>query len=161
MAELTDQPTDDFERFATRRLALVVAVFLRAAREPALAYDLATETLAAARLRWETAPAPAERTAWLLEIGATVLATAIERGRVPSNERRRGREPAPCRLTVAQQHELMSVAEARLECPAGALVVADALARDAPPMHVLRELRRSELVEAEPLPDRARERDGH
>lgn len=34
------------------------------------------------------------------------------------------------------------------------------VARNAPPMHVLRELRRSELVDAEPLPDRARERDG-
>ncbi|MGI9099007.1 MAG: hypothetical protein ACR2H2_11055 [Solirubrobacteraceae bacterium] len=160
MAELSDQPTSDFQLFATRWLAEIVAVFLRAVREPALAYDLATESLAAARLRWRSAPDGPERVAWLLELGAAVLATAVQRGRVPSTERWREQQPAGRTLTVAEQHELMALADARLELPAGAQAAADALARTAPPMHVLRELRRSDLVDAEPLPS-ARERHGH
>jgi hypothetical protein len=151
---------EGFHVFATRWLAETVAVFLRAVRDPALAYDLATETLAAARLRWSSAPDGHERVAWLLELGADVLAAAVKRGRVPSIERRREHQPSRRTLTVAEQHELMSLAEARLELPQGAQDTADALARNTPPMHVLRELRRSDLVDAESLPDRALDRHG-
>lgn len=147
----------DYRRFAARWMAEIVAVFLRAIREPALAYDLATETMAAARLRWSSAPADCERVAWLLELGADVLAATVQCGRVPSTERRRQQQPPRNMLTVVQQQELMALTEARLELPAAAQGVADALARTAPPMHVLRELRRSDLVDAEALPDGARE----
>ena len=54
MGELPDQPTGEFQLFATRWLPETVAAFLRAVRDPALPYDLATETLAAARLRCPT-----------------------------------------------------------------------------------------------------------
>ncbi len=161
MAELPDQPTSEFRVFASRWLAETVAVFLRAVRDPALAYDLATETLAAARLRWRSAPDGPDRVAWLIELGAAVLTAAVEGTRVPSTERRREQHPARRMLTVAEQHELMALAEARLELPSGARAAADDLARTAPPMHVLPELRRSDLVDAEPLPDRERERHGH
>jgi hypothetical protein len=47
----------------------------------------------------------------------------------------------------------MALAEHHIELPAGARDAADALARMAPPPHALAGLRRSDLVEAEPLPD--------
>jgi hypothetical protein len=135
-------------------------VFLRAVRDAALAYDLATETLATARLRWASAPPPPQRIAWAIELGTGVLAETVERGRVPSLERLRNRRPAPLRLTVAEQHELMALAEARFELPPEARAAADALARTAPPAHVLRELRGSDLVDADPLPLHDPERHG-
>jgi hypothetical protein len=80
----------------------------------------------------------------------------VERGRVPAAERRRGQQPRPRRLTVSEQHEIMALAEQHIELPAAARDAADALARMAPPPHVLARLERSDLVEAEPLPgDRA------
>ncbi len=160
MGELSDHPPGDFELFAMRWLPGVVAVFIRAARDPALAYDLATETVATGRVRWRSVPARLEPLAWLLELGADVLAAAVERKRVPSIERRREHQPRSVTLTVAQQQELMALAEARLELPADARTAAEALARTAPPMHVLRELRRSDLVDAEPLPHHQRDRHG-
>lgn len=161
MAELPEQSSSDFERFAKRWLRELVAVFLRAVREPALAYDLASETLATARLRWSSAPTDPHRVAWLLELGAVVIAAAAEHRCVPSNERRRNQQPDVRTLTVAQQHELMALAEIRVELPVDAQAAADTLARMAPPWHVLREIRRSGLVEAEPLPARRPDRHEH
>jgi len=136
-----------------------IGVLLRAVREPALAYDIATESLATARLRWSSAPAGSERLAWLIQLGTVVLAQTVERGQVPSIERRREHQPAARVLTVAEQRELTALAEARIELPIEAQAAADALARSAPPMHVLRTLRRSDLVDAEPLPDWTLDRD--
>jgi hypothetical protein len=161
MAELHEQSSSDFERFAKRWLRALVAVFLRAVREPALAYDLATETLATARLRWGSAPPDPHRVAWLLELGAGVIAAAVEHRRVPSIERLRNQRPAPRTLTVAEQHQLMALAETRFELPADAQAQAETFARMAPPVHVLREIRRSSLVHAEPLPDRGMDRHEH
>ena len=53
----------------------------------------------------------------------------------------------------------MALAEEPIELPITAAAAADALARMAPPPHVLAGLRLSGLVEAEPLPDH--ERDPH
>lgn len=160
MDGVSDRFSGDFERFASRWLAPLVAAFLRAVRSPALAYDLATETLAAARLRWTSAPDGPRRVAWLIELGVDVLAATVERTRVPTTERRRNQQPVPQRLSVAEQRELTALAEARLDLPADAQAVAEGLARTAPPAHVLRELRCSDLVEAAPLPDPDRERRG-
>jgi len=71
---------------------------------------------------------------------------------VPATERRRGHQPTPRRLTVAEQQEIMALAEHHLDLPDSARDAADALARMAPSPHVLGELRRSDLVEADPLP---------
>lgn len=154
MGELSEERRDtDYEAFLARWLAPLVAVFLRAIRDPALAYDLATETLAAAHLQWGSAPPGDAGVEWVLRLGAQVLDTAVGRGRVPATERLRGHQPRPRRLTVAEQHEIMALAERHLALPETARDAADALARMAPPPHVLAELRRSNLVQAEPLPD--------
>jgi hypothetical protein len=161
VVELPDQSPNEFERFAGRWLAEVVAVFLRAVRDPALAYDLATETLATARLRWSAAPTDPHRVAWVLELGAGVMAAAVEHRRVPAIERLRNQRPSPLTLTVAQQHQLTALVETRLELPADAQINAEALARMAPPVNVLREICRSNLVDAVPLPDRGLDRHAH
>jgi hypothetical protein len=154
MGEVSNQgPGTGYEMFVSRWLAPLVAVFLRVVREPALAYDLATETLAAAHLQWESAPSEDASIEWLLRLGAQVLDIAVERGRVPATERRRGQQPSPRRLSVAEQHEIMALAEKHIELPTAARDAADALARTAPPPHVLARLSRSDLVEAEPLRD--------
>jgi predicted RNA polymerase sigma factor len=88
MGELSGQRLEQsFEAFVARWLRELVAVFLRAVRDPALAYDLATETLAAARLQWESAPVRDETVGWVLQLGAHVLDTTVARGRVPATER--------------------------------------------------------------------------
>ena len=154
MGELSDQQSEtDYEAFVSQWLAPLVAVFLRVVREPALAYDLATETLAAAHPRWESAPSGEACAEWVLRLGAQVLDTAVQRGRVPATERRRGRQPRPRRLSVAEQQEIMALAEEHIELPATARDAADALERMAPPPHILARLGHSDLVEAEPLPE--------
>jgi predicted RNA polymerase sigma factor len=154
MGELSDQrPKTEYETFVSRWLGLLVAILLRAVRDGALAYDLATETFAAAHPRWDSAPPDEACVEWVLRLGAQVLDTAVERGRVPATERRRGQQPRPRRLTVAEQQEIMALAEQHIELPAAARDAADALARMAPPPHVLARLARSDLVEPEPLQD--------
>jgi hypothetical protein len=154
MGEVSDQrPEMRYETFVADWLGPLVAVFLRVVHDPLLAYDLTTETLAAARTRWESAPSGEAAVEWVLRLGADVLDGAVERGRVPATERRRAQQPTPRRLTVAEQHEIMALAEQSIELPTGARNAADALARMAPPPHALTRMRRSDLVEAEPLPD--------
>jgi predicted RNA polymerase sigma factor len=162
MGELSDHAQREFERFAAIWLAPLVAVLLRAVHDAALAYDLATEALAAARSRWVPAANPDDNddgSAWLIELGASVLADAAEHKHVPSVERRRsGREPRPHTLTISDQEEMARLAEARLELSSAAVEAAEALARTAPPHHVLREIHLSGLVSAQPLPDHERGR---
>ncbi|HEY5262107.1 MAG TPA: hypothetical protein VIJ33_08335 [Solirubrobacteraceae bacterium] len=161
MGELSDHAQRDFERFAATWLAPLVAVLLRAVHDPALAYDLATETLAAARSRWDPTDANEndDRSAWLIALGGSVLADAAERMRVPSVERRRrGREPTPHTLTISDQQELAKFAESPLELSAAALEAAEALARTAPPHHIIRGIHLSGLVSAQALPDHERDR---
>jgi hypothetical protein len=161
MGELSDKRPDtgSFQAFAERWFAPLVGVFLRSVRHPALAYDLATETLAAARLEWGAAPGGDEAVDWLLRLAAHVLDATVERRRVPSVERRRGHGPTSRRLSVAEQRQITALAEEHIELPVSAAAAADALARMAPPPHVVTELRLSGLVEADPLPDH--ERDPH
>lgn len=140
-----------------------MAVLVRAVHDAALAYDLATETLAAARWRWdsatETSQGGLDPTAWLTRLAASVLADAAERKRVPSVERRRhGGDPPQRMLTVAEQQEIARLVEAHVELTPAAREAADALARTAPPQHELHEIRLSGLVSAQPLPDRERDR---
>jgi hypothetical protein len=162
MGELSDQPASpDYSEFVEGWYVQVVAVFLRAVRQPVLAFDLATETLAVARLRWGLAPSDDEaRVAWVLGLGTNVLDAAVNRQRVPATERRRAGQPTPRELSVAEQQEILALAEEHLELPLAARDAADALARMAPPPHVLATLRPSGLVRAEPLPDRTEQRNG-
>jgi hypothetical protein len=153
MGRLSDKSRQpDYEAFVSAWLAPLVGVFLRAVRDAALAYDLATETLAAAHVQWESAPCGEAGVEWVLRLGAGVLDTAGRVGRVPATERRRGQQPRPRRLTIAERQEIMALAEHHIELPARARDAADELARMAP--HALAQLRRSDLVQAEPLPNR-------
>ncbi len=156
VGEVSDQrPETGYEAFVSHWIAQLVAVLLRVVHDAALAYDLATETLAAAHLRWESAPPGDAAVEWVLRLGAEVLDTAVDRGRVPATERRRGHQPTPRRLSVGEQQEIMALAEQNIELPAGARDGADALARMAPPPHALAQLQRSDLVQADPLPDQS------
>jgi hypothetical protein len=164
MGGLSHHAQEEFERFASAWLAPLVVVLLRVVHDAALAYDLATETLAAARWRWE-APADRgadqdgeDRSAWLIELASSVLTEAAKRKRVPSVERRRGHEPAPHALTIAEQQEMTRLAEAHVELSRAARAAAEALASTAPATHVLGELRLSGLVDAQALPDHERDR---
>lgn len=161
MGELPDEPgNSDYGAFVESWYVEIVAVFLRAGRQPVLAFDLATETLAIARLQWELAPAGDDAVAWVLRLGRDVLDIAVKRECVPGTERRRAGQPTPRQLTVAEQQQIMALAEEHLELPVAARDAADALARTAPPPHVLAMLPPSGLVTAEPLPDRTRQHDG-
>jgi hypothetical protein len=160
VGELSAGEHKDLEAFARRWLVVVVVLLVRVVREPALAYDLATEAVASARLRWESAPEGDDRAGWLLGISAEILDAAVEHGRVPSTERRRGRQVEPYRLSARDQQEIMRLADALVELPASASEGAAAIARSAPAPHRLRELRLSGLVEAEPLGERVTDRHG-
>jgi hypothetical protein len=152
MGALSDQQQENhFEAFVGRWLAPIVAVFLRAVGgDPALAFDLATETLAAARLRCEFSPDDDAAVERVLRLGANVLDETVQRKRVPATERRR-QQRAAHRLSTAEQREIVALAEEHIELPVTARDVAEALARMAPPPHVIAQLRCSELVQAEPL----------
>jgi hypothetical protein len=158
MGDLSDQrpETGIFEPFAERWFAPLVAVFLRSIRLPALTYDLATETLVAAWLQWEAAPNGDEAVDWLLRLAADVLDATVARGCVPSVERRRGHRPSSRRLSVAEQRQILALAEEHIELRVSTGDAADALARMVSSPHVLTELRLSGLVEADLLPDHER-----
>ena len=160
MGEPASDPSEEFVSFARGSLAPLVAVILRVVRDEALAYDLATEALAGARCRWESCLAPGDDGfAWLIEFGGAVLAEAAERRRVPSLERRRRTgEPPSLTLTVADRQEIARLAEAYLELTPAAHEAAARLARTSPPLHILREIDLSGLVDAQALPDRERDR---
>lgn len=162
MGEVTGQNVgpSDFRSFATCWFTALVAVLLRSVREPALAFDLATETLATAHLKWEFAPAGDPAVEWVMRVATDVLEEAVSRGRVPSTERRRANQSAPRTLTVQEQREIAALAEHHIELPSTARDAADELARMAPPPHVLRTLSLSPLVTADELPDHSRQRDG-
>ena len=159
MGELSAETKANWESFGRRWLSMLVAILLRTVHDPALALDLATETLAAAGTRWEEPPAGERGLVDVIGLAAGILARAVERRRVPATERRRY-GLAPYRLTVDQQRELVALSEHPLDLPAEARQAAEALARGAPPPSALRELRRSDLVEADPLPDHERSPDG-
>lgn len=160
MVDLPNRGPGEFESFARSWSSTLLAVLLRSVRDPSLAYDLGTETLASARLRWNSAPAGEEAVGWLLSLGAEVLRMTVERGSVPSTERRRGRQPRVHHLTREEQREITKLAESHLELPEPARGIADALARSAPTPPALRNIRLSSLIDPEPLPYREESRDG-
>ena len=135
-----------------------MATMLRVVRDPVLAHDLSTEVLATARYAWVVLPSDDDALGELLEIGVRVLSDAATTGRIPAVERRRHREPPSQRLTVAQQHEIVKLADQVLELPPAALAVAAELARTAPPPHAIHSMKPSGLVDAESLPDGSRDR---
>ncbi len=157
---MLDPPRDSsFEDIAGPWLGTLMATMLRAVHDPVLAYDLSTETAAAARHEWTTLPTDDEALEALLKIGVRVLADAARTGRVPTVERRRRREPPSQRLTVAQQREIIRLSEQVLELPPAERAAAAKLASTAPPPRAIHSLKPSGLIDADPLADRAGDRD--
>ena len=159
MGELSAETPASWDSFGRRWLSTLVAIVLRTVHDPALALDLTTETLAAAGTRWDEPVAGERGLVDVIGLAADLLGRAVERRRVPATERRR-HGLAPYRLTVEQQRELVALSEHPLDLPAEVREAAEALARGAPPPAALRELRRSDLVEADPLPDHEWSPDG-
>jgi hypothetical protein len=146
----------------------LIVLLQRAVRRPEIAYDVAAEALARARLEWPRADVPhaaedlagdlaGHSLAWLIGITAAVVREAAQAGVVPSLERRRAGEGAVRRLTTAHQQELVALTEHVVELPGAARAAAAALARDAPPPSMLLQLRASDLIDPEPLGEEVRE----
>src|SRR5256885_1864031 len=98
MGELSAKTEANWESFGRRWFSTLVAIFLWTVHDPALALDLATETLASAGTRWEQPPADDRGLVNVIGFAAGILARAVERRRVPATERRRY-GLAPYRLT--------------------------------------------------------------
>jgi hypothetical protein len=152
---------EGWSEFARHHVPLLVAVLLRVVGNPAIAFDLAAETLATLRRDWSESPADDEqRLIWAFESSRALLAVAVARGVVPSVERCRDRRPDHHTLSIVEQQQIARLAEQRLELPTRVQDMVDALARNAPSPPQLRALRCSPLVDAEALPDHERETDG-
>jgi hypothetical protein len=161
MSANRDEAHEGWDEFARQHVALLVTVLLRVVGSPGIAFDLAVETLATLRRRWSENPADDEqRLIWAVESSHALLDVAVARGVVPSIERARDQRPDHRTLSIAEQQQIISLSEQRLDLPSRVQDMVDALARDAPPPQQLRALRCSPLVDAEPHPDHERETDG-
>jgi hypothetical protein len=153
MGEVSADRRQDWDEFARLHASPLLLILLRIVHEPALAFDLATETLAAIQTECDAPPHADQALADLIDCASRQLSRAAATGRVPTVERHRRQEINPHRLTAAQQHELARLAERHLDLPENVRSAADALARSAPPHTVLKQIALSGLVEAERLPD--------
>lgn len=161
MSASGDVAHEDWDDFARQHLALLVAVLLRIVSGPAVAFDLALETLATLRRRWSERPADDEdRLIWAFDTGQALITTAVARGVVPSVERTRDQRPDHKVLSIAERRQIIRLSEQRLDLQPRVQDVVDAMARNAPSPRQLGALRRSPLVGAEPLPDGERATDG-
>jgi hypothetical protein len=129
----------------TENLATVVLVFVRALGDPALAWDVATEAMAAASLSWATFPG-GSRMAWVLDHGRCVLRDARGSGRVSSHERTRNCATVAKTLGADEQHALRKAAGEPLDLDPDAAAVVYALEREAPPPRVLVDIALSPLT---------------
>jgi hypothetical protein len=156
MSDLLQPRADDEPAtWITAHLMSVVGVMLRVVREPALAFDLATELLAVAAMRWQRAPAEASRMAWVLGFAPALIHRAVEADRVPCDERMRNRPHLQSRALTREAIEgIRGLLEVRLELDPEARRVAARLEAAAPPPGRLRRLL-SPLVHVEDVGDRA------
>jgi hypothetical protein len=132
-----------------RNLSTVVLAFVRVLRDQALAWDVATEGMAAATLAWATF-ADGSRMAWVLEHGRRVLRDARDSGRVSSHQRMRSRAAVTKRLGLDEQRALSKLAQDSLDLDPEAAAVLDALARESPPPGVLLDIALSPLTSRAP-----------
>jgi hypothetical protein len=149
----------DRDEWRERNLATLVFAFVRTVKDPTLAWDLAAETMATAALAWSAFPG-GSRMAWVLEHGRRVLRDAKEAGRVSRQERTRNHVTAPKTLSFEEQRVLKDRANEPLGLDAEAAVMAEALAREAPPPPVLFEIALSPLTIRGVADARSREHDG-
>jgi len=135
----------DRDAWRKEHLPTVILVFVRAVRDPALAWDLAAETMAAAARSWDTSSG-GSRLEWVLDLGRRVLVDAADAGRVPSLERTRNNAAAGHALTAAEQAQLRTLAEAPLLLDGPAREALARLERESPPPQILAEIALSPLT---------------
>lgn len=149
-AQVPDRADDSSASWAARNLPVVAAVMMRVLREPALAFDLTTELLAIAALRWDRYRAEESRTAWVLAFGGQLLARALESDRVPCDERMRNRPwLGPHTLSDEQVDWLRRLVDEPLDLAHDARRIVARLEREAPPPSRVRRMRLSSLVRLE------------
>jgi hypothetical protein len=134
----------------------VVGVMLRVVREPALAFDLATELLAVAAMQWERRPGDVSRMAWVLGFAPALIHQAVETERVPCEERMRNRPHLEARVLTREALDgIRGLLDVRLELDPEARRVTARLEALAPPPGPLRRLALSSLVRVEDVGERA------
>lgn len=126
-------------------LPTLILAFVRALKDPALAWDVAAEAMASAALAWGTFPG-GSRMAWVLGHGRRALEEAEASGRVPAQARARNGATAIKTLSADDQATLRAQAAEPLGLDADAAAAVDQLAREGPPPHVLREIALSALT---------------
>jgi hypothetical protein len=143
MATMGANPHHDDWR--ERNLSTLVLALVRALRDPALAWDVATEAMAASTLVWATFPG-GSRMAWVLEHGHRIVREAQASGRVSSQARERNGAAVAKTLSTGEQQGLRELAGEPLHVDPDASATVDALARDAPPPNVLLDIALSRLT---------------
>lgn len=126
-------------------MGTLVLAFVRALKDPALAWDVAAEAMASAALVWSEFPG-GSRMAWLLEHGRRVLDEAVVSRRVSGQARARNGAASSKTLADDEQRTLCALAREPLGLDRDAAAVVDRLAREAPPPHVLYEIALSSLT---------------
>jgi len=153
-----DDPSDALTSYTRRHLAVVLAALARVTGDPTLAFDLASEAVAAGH-RAARADTPGGRSidelTCVLEAAERVVREAIERGRVPSGERSRRPDARPTTLTPEALAGIAALGRRPLDDHPLAQQLADVLARDVTPAAV-RHVTCSALVHRRHAPDARR-----
>jgi hypothetical protein len=124
--------------------ALLLAVLVRILHDAAMAFDVATETVAAVVLLERQGQTPSLDD--LMRMAGRVLADAAERGSVPTVERRRLRGKTRT-LSSTQLDEIARLGRDSLELPSHDVHAMDELMRTAPGPGVLGRIELSPLVQ--------------
>ena len=135
----------DRDAWRKENLSTVVLVFVRVVRDPALAWDLAAETMASAALTW-SAFSGESRLAWVLEHGRRVLRDAANTGRVAHLERSRNNAGTPRVLAAIEQAQLLDLAQEPLTLDGPAREMAAMLQREAPARELINDIALSPLT---------------
>lgn len=151
MSDLVRVPADDTPAaWTSRNFTAVAAVTVRVVRDPALAFDLATELLAVAALHWDRYPARGSRMAWVLAFAPAVVARVLDGDRVPCDERMRNRPQLERRTLTDEYLEWLGrLVDEPLDLDPEARRIAARLEREAPPPDRLRRVALSPLIRVE------------
>jgi len=151
----SDDPSDALARWTERHLAVVLAVLARVTGDPALAFDLASEAVAAGHRAAQDdrhGGRSSDELTCVLEAAERVVREAIVRGRVPSGERSRRPDARPTTLTPEALAGIVVLGRRPLDDHPLAQQLADVLARDVTPA-VVRHVTCSPLVHRRHAPD--------
>jgi hypothetical protein len=135
----------DRDEWRKRNLGTLVLALVRAVKDPALAWDIAAEAMAAAACVWSKFPG-GSRMAWVLGHGHRVLRDARESGRVSCQWRTRNHVTVSKTLSFDEQCELKDRSSESLGLDQEAAAMVESFAREAPPPPVLFEIALSTLT---------------